>query len=39
MGVERKNSESKNIEFNDFTVLNESILATKQEFFFKKVAA
>ena len=28
----------KNIEFHDFTVSNETILATKQEFFFTKVA-
>ena len=27
----------KNIEFHDFTVSNETILATKQEFFFTKV--
>ena len=38
MQVKRKNSEFKNIEFNDFTVSNEIILATKQEFFFLKVA-
>ena len=36
--VERKNSEFKDIEFHDFTVSNETILATKQEFFFTKVA-
>ena len=28
----------KNIEFHDFTVSNETILATKQGFFFTKVA-
>ena len=28
----------KNIEFHGFTVSNETILATKQEFFFTKVA-
>ena len=28
----------KNIEFHDFTLSNETILATKQEFFFTKVA-
>ena len=27
----------KNIEFHDFTLSNETILATKQEFFFTKV--
>ena len=37
--VKSKNSEFKNIEFHDFTVSNEAILATKQEFFFTKVAA
>ena len=36
--VKRKDSEFKNIEFHDFTVLNETILATKQEFFFTKLA-
>ena len=36
--VKRKDSEFKNIEFHDFTVSNETILATKQEFFFRKVA-
>ena len=35
--VKRKNSEFKNIEFQDFTVANETILATKQELFFTKV--
>ena len=38
MRVKRKNSQFKNIEFHDFTVSNETILATKQEFFFTKVA-
>ena len=36
--VKRKKSEFKNIEFHDFTVSNETILATKQEYFFTKVA-
>ena len=36
--VKRKNSEFKNIEFHNFTVSNETILATKQELFFTKVA-
>ena len=36
--VKRKNTKFKNIEFHDFTVSNETILATKQEFFFAKVA-
>ena len=36
--VKRKDSEFKNIEFHDFTVSNETILATKQEFFFTKLA-
>ena len=36
--VKRKNSEFKNIEFDDFTVSNKTILETKQEFFFTKVA-
>ena len=35
--VKRKNSEFKNIEFHDFTVSDETFLATKQEFFFTKV--
>ena len=38
MRVKRRNSEFKNIEFHDFTVSNETILATKQGFFFTKVA-
>ena len=38
MRVKRKNSLFKNIEFYDFTVSNETILATTQEFFFTKVA-
>ena len=38
MQVKRKNSGFKNIEYHDFTVSNEIILATKQEFFFTKVA-
>ena len=38
MRVKRKNSEFKNIEFHYFTVSNETILATKHEFFFTKVA-
>ena len=38
MRVKRKKSKFKNIEFPDFTVSNETILATKQEFFFTKVA-
>ena len=38
MRVKRKNSKFKNIEFHDFAVSNETILATKQEFFFTKVA-
>ena len=29
----------KNIEFHDFTLSNETILATKQEFFFTKVVS
>ena len=37
MQFKRKNSEFQNIKFHDFTVSNETILATKQEFFFKKV--
>ena len=36
--VKRKNTKFKNIEFHDFTVSNETILATKQEFFFAQVA-
>ena len=35
--VEIKNSEFKNIEFHDFTVSTETIISTKQEFFFTKV--
>ena len=35
--VKSKNSEFKNIEFHDFTVSNEAILATKQDFFFTEV--
>ena len=35
--VKRKNSWFKIIEFHDFTVSNETILRTKQEFFFTKV--
>ena len=38
MQVKRKNSSFKNNEFHDFTISNETILATKQEFFFTKVA-
>ena len=38
MRVKRRNSEFKNIDFHDFTVSNEAIPATKQEFFFTKVA-
>ena len=37
MRVKRKNSEFKDIEFHDFTVSNEIVLAAKQEFFFTKV--
>ena len=33
----RKKSNFKNIELHDFTVSNETILATKQEFLFTKV--
>ena len=36
--VKRKNSEFKNIELHDFTVPNKTIVATKEEFFFTKVA-
>ena len=36
--VKRKNSQFKNIKFHNFTVSNETILATKQEIFFTKVA-
>ena len=36
--VKRKNSEFKIIEFHGFTVSNETILATKLEFFFTKVS-
>ena len=36
MRVKRKNYEFKDIEFNDFTVSNETILATKQQFFLKR---
>ena len=35
--VEIKNSEFKNIEFHNFTVSTETIISTKQEFFFTKV--
>ena len=38
MRTKRKNSDFKNIEFHEFTVSNETILATKQEFFVTKVA-
>ena len=38
MQVKRKNSEFKNIEFDDFTGSNETILASKKDFFFTKVA-
>ena len=34
----RKKSNFKNLELHDFTVSNETILATKQEFLFTKVA-
>ena len=34
----KKNSEFKNTKFYDFTVSNETILATKHEFFFIKLA-
>ena len=37
MRVKRKNLEFKNIEFHNLTVSNETILATKQEFFLTKV--
>ena len=36
--AKRKNSELKNIESHDFTVSNETILATKLGFFFTNVA-
>ena len=35
--AKRKTSEFKNIEFHDFTVVSETILKNKQEFFFTKV--
>ena len=38
MRVKRKNSDFKTIEFHDFAVSNETVLATKQELFFTKVA-
>ena len=37
MRVKRKDSEFKNIEFRNFTVLNKTILEAKQELFFTKV--
>ena len=36
--MKRKKSEFKNIEFHDFRVSDETIPATKQEFFFIKLA-
>ena len=36
--VKRKNYKFKNIEFHDFIVSNETILATNHESFFAKVA-
>ena len=35
VGVKRKNSESKNIEYHDFTVSNETILAKAGVFLHK----
>ena len=39
MRVKRKDSEFKNIEFRNFTVLNKTILEAKQELFFTKVGS
>ena len=36
--MKRNKSEFKNTEFHDFIVSNETIPATKQEFFFTKLA-